>query len=78
MKAIWGIFTIRTTRKESIMGKHNDTEKTRAALAARQQASTHKPATQCSCGTWRTPGQTHTAGNAGPSSPEIMTRMCNQ
>jgi hypothetical protein len=77
MKALWGIFVNRTAREEPIMGKRN-TEKTRAALEAQQRAGTHKPATQCSCGTWRTPGQAHTAGNADARSPEIMAQMCTK
>jgi hypothetical protein len=77
MRGLWGIFVNRTTRKEPIMSKRN-TEKSRAALEAQQQSGTHKPATQCSCGTWRTPGQSHTEGTAGASSPQIMVRMCNK
>jgi hypothetical protein len=77
MRGLWGIFVNRTTRKESIMSKRS-TEKSRAALEAQQQSGTHKPATQCSCGTWRTPGQSHTAGTTGPSAPDIMTPMCNK
>ena len=59
------------------MGK-SSTDKARAALESQQRTGTHNPATQCSCGTWRTPGQSHVAGNAGPSSPNVMTRMCNK
>jgi hypothetical protein len=77
MRGLWGIFVNRTTQKESIMSKRS-TEKSRAALDAQQRSGTHKPASQCSCGTWRTPGQAHTAGNTGASSPEIMVRMCNK
>jgi hypothetical protein len=45
---------------------------------ARQQANgTHKPASQCSCGTWRTPGQTHTKGDVGPDSKGIAPQ-CSQ
>jgi hypothetical protein len=77
MRGLWGIFVNRTTRKEPIMSKRS-TEKSRAALEAQQQSGAHKPATQCECGTWRTPGQAHTEGTAGPRSPDLMTRMCTK
>lgn len=48
----------------------DDVSKTRQAqtnLDQQQAAGTHNPATQCACGTWRTPGITHTTGDTGPT-----------
>lgn len=39
----------------------------REQLAAAEAAGTRKPAAvQCDCGTWHTPGYTHTEGDTGP------------
>lgn len=40
------------------------TRHAQANLDHQQATGTHRPATECACGTWRTPGISHVAGNA--------------
>lgn len=38
-----------------------------------------RPASQCVCGTWRTPGVTHTKGDTGPEpKPPINSEWCSK
>lgn len=46
-------------------------------LADQQDAGTHKPASECACGTWRTPGQTHAKGDTGPTPKGVTAPQCN-
>lgn len=53
------------------------TRAARAELQRQQEAGTHRPASACSCGTWRTPGQTHTKGDVGAVSKGAAAPQCN-
>lgn len=45
----------------------NATHQAQALLDRQQAAGTHNPAAACeTCGTWRTPGVSHTKANTGP------------
>lgn len=47
-------------------------------LAQQQEAGTHNPATQCECGTMRTPGQPHTKGDTGPAPKGVGAPQCSK
>lgn len=49
---------------------------TRAAQAAAATAT--NPATQCTCGTIRTPGVQHTKGDTGPMPKGLGAAWCNK
>lgn len=49
-----------------------------AELARQQAAGTHNPASTCDCGTWRTPGQTHAKGDAGPVAKGASASTCSK
>lgn len=69
----------RRTGNEETMSKVRRTSKAaNEALAQQQAAGTHNPATQCSCGTMRTPGQTHTKGDTGVLPKGVTAPTCNK
>lgn len=44
-----------------------------------KQPTERRPASQCVCGTWRTPGTTHTKGDTGPTPlPPIGSEWCSK
>jgi hypothetical protein len=53
------------------MGVRKTTKQAREAAA-----SATNPATRCTCGTVRTPGTQHTAGDTGPVAKGLGSKWC--
>lgn len=66
-------------RRQQIEVKMVDTDKARQALAVQIDTGTHRPATQCRCGAWRTPGQRHERGRwSSNPAPRKLRRWCSR
>lgn len=55
----------------------NATRRAQTHLEYQQATETHNPATECACGTWRTPGMSHTKGDTGPA-PSHKIEWCTR
>ena len=73
IKRLW-VWSGRHTTGDDMLNK---TRRTHALLEHQQAAGTHNPATQCVCGTWRTPGVSHTKDDTGPT-PSHAVEWCSK
>lgn len=60
-----------------IMSVRKTSRQANEALDNQRAAGTHKPASECGCGTWRTPGQQHAKGDTGPVAKGATAPQCN-
>lgn len=67
----------RSGRSTTVGDDMNATRRAQTHLEYQQATETHNPATECACGTWRTPGMSHTKGDTGPA-PSHKIEWCTR
>lgn len=74
---LWTLDALQQRRQTEVT--MDDTEQARQVLAAQRSAGDHSPATECpTCGTFRTPGQSHTRKDTGGvTKTGVFTRTCS-